>query len=247
MLIGGHVRNADDILFLKENRFGFGEVIFKDHEARTYWRDIDVKSLTDSCFRLIAHGPHEGDPSSPENLWENYYPALKKTVDSTVSINANFLTIHLWMDPRHVSALQIIEKKKVFKDIFVYSEKRGITLSLENLSESASDIDYALDKIPNASITLDVGHGQLLTTTNRSFEIIARLAQRIQHVHVHDNFGGDGVKDDLHLPIGDGIIDFQAIFRALLASGYDKTITLELKRRELNDSRQRLLNIIRTR
>ncbi len=244
MLLGGHVRNTDDIVFLKENGFDFGEVILKDPAARSYWADIDVPSITGPDFRLLAHGPHEGDPSSLANLWDNYYPALRETIDTAVLIKASLLTVHLWVDPRYVSKPQILEKRKAFMDLFFFAQNQGITLSLENLSESAFDLSFALNGVPEASITLDIGHGQLLTDSNRSFEIISNLSKQIQHVHVHDNFGGDGVKDDLHLPIGDGIIDFEAILGALMASGYDKTITLELEHHELIVSRQRLINII---
>ncbi len=244
MLLGGHVRNSDDIVFLKENGFDFGEVVLKDIDARHYWSGLDVHQLTGPDFRLIAHGPREGDPTSLTNLWENYHPALRATIDTTALINANFLTVHLWMDPRYVSGHQIIEKKKAFKDLFLYAGSKGITLSLENLSETASNLAYALDEILSPSITLDIGHGQLLTLSNTSFEIIAQLSGKIQHVHAHDNSGGKGVKDDLHLPIGDGIIDFEAVLKALLASGYNNTITLELKRHELLVSRQRLVSII---
>jgi sugar phosphate isomerase/epimerase len=244
MLLGGHVRNSDDIVFLKENGFDFGEVILKDCDARLYWSRLDVSRLAGPDFRLITHGPHEGDPTSLKNLWENYHPALKATIDTTALINANFLTVHLWMDPRYVSGPQMIEKKRAFKDLFLYARSKGVTLSLENLSETASDLAYSLDDILNSSITLDIGHGQLLTQLNTSFGIIAQLSGKIQHVHIHDNSGGNGVKDDLHLPIGDGIIDFEAVLKALLDSGYNKTFTLELKRHELLVSRQRLVNII---
>ncbi len=244
MLMGGHVRNIDDVVFLRENGFDFGEVILNDYDAGLYWSNLDVDRLAGPYFRLIAHGPHEGDPTSLTNLWENYYPALRATIETTALIHANLLTVHFWVDPRYVSERQILEKKKAFKDLFLYARSNGVTLSLENLSETASDLSYALDEIVNSSITLDIGHGQLLTQSNTSFEIIAQLSEKIHHVHVHDNSGGNGVKDDLHLPIGDGIIDFEAVLKALLASGYNKTVTLELKRHELLVSRQRLVNII---
>ncbi|MGC8659371.1 MAG: sugar phosphate isomerase/epimerase family protein, partial [Desulfomonilaceae bacterium] len=235
---------TDDIVFLKENRFDFGELILKDHKTRLYWNQIDIPSITGPNFTLLAHGPHEGDPSSLANLWDNYVPALRETIDTAVRIKASILTVHLWVDPRYVSSPQIMEKKKALKELFFFAQRKGVTLSLENLSESASDIEFALEEIPNASITLDIGHGELLTNSNTSFEIISRLSKQINHVHAHDNAGGSGVKDDLHLPIGNGIINFEAILSALLASGYNRTITLELKPHELIVSRQRLVSII---
>lgn len=46
-------------------------------------------------------------------------------------------------------------------------------------------------------------------------------------------WGGNSAADDLHLPVGQGIIDFKKIFRHLKAMGYDRTITLELKAFEI--------------
>lgn len=244
MFIGGHVHHTDDIVFLRKHGFDFGEVVLKDEEARSYWQDVNLDSLIGPDFWLIAHGPHEGDPNSSSNLLNNYYPALIETIDTISGIGSNFLTVHLWMDSRYVNGSQIQLKRRVLKDLFIYARGKEVTVSLENLSESCSDLEFALSEIPEASITLDIGHGQLLSKSNTSFQIIKRLAGLIHHVHLHDNSGGTGVKDDLHLPIGDGIIDFEAILKSLLSSGYNNTMTLELKRHELELSKQRIETII---
>jgi sugar phosphate isomerase/epimerase len=55
-------------------------------------------------------------------------------------------------------------------------------------------------------------------------------------MHVHDNRGGVRLEDDLHLPLGQGNIDYPAIFTELKLRGYDSTITMELKPEELNQS-----------
>jgi sugar phosphate isomerase/epimerase len=48
-----------------------------------------------------------------------------------------------------------------------------------------------------------------------SVGFIERYPERIGHVHVHDNKGGDSALDDLHLVPGEGIIDFDRIFERL--------------------------------
>ena len=53
--------------------------------------------------------------------------------------------------------------------------------------------------------------------------------KRIRHVHLHDKWGGQSQDDDLHLPIGDGTVDFRAIVASLMSTGCDGTITLEVK------------------
>ncbi|MFH1122185.1 MAG: TIM barrel protein, partial [Pseudomonadota bacterium] len=44
----------------------------------------------------------------------------------------------------------------------------------------------------------------------------------------NDNFG----KEDSHLPIGAGIIDFERILRGLKETQYDSTLTLEVFSRD---------------
>jgi sugar phosphate isomerase/epimerase len=46
-------------------------------------------------------------------------------------------------------------------------------------------------------------------------------------ISLHDNHGGSEVKDDLHLPIGEGCINFAAILRKLRAAGYGGGFSFE--------------------
>jgi sugar phosphate isomerase/epimerase len=101
------------------------------------------------------------------------------------------------------------------------------------MSEKASDLLIPLQEIPSLGLTLDLGHAQLLTDENTSYEFIKKYAKRIRHIHIHDNRGGNSHLDDLHLPPGEGVIEFQRIFKHLLRAGYSRTVTLELKPREI--------------
>jgi sugar phosphate isomerase/epimerase len=83
---------------------------------------------------------------------------------------------------------------------------------------------------PELRLTLDIGHANLGAGKNRSFEFIQLYGHRIGHVHANDNFG----KDDNHLPIGAGIIDFKKILKDLNQAGYDETMTLEVFSRDRN-------------
>ena len=76
---------------------------------------------------------------------------------------------------------------------------------------------------------MDIGHGQLLSKENTAFGFMAHVFEKIEHIHVHDNLGGTGVKDDLHLPLGEGIIDYPKILSILVEKGYNSTITMEVK------------------
>jgi sugar phosphate isomerase/epimerase len=245
MLYGGHVKSVDDIGFLQDLKFDLGEVILRNEESRAYWIDSGITNGFDSGFFLIGHGPQEGPPNDIEHLWNTYYPDLQQTVDVAHRLGIEFLTIHLWLDPRFVSPGAREEKKRFLKDIYAYGQPKRVVISLENLSETATDLSPIFEALPDLGLTLDVGHAQLLTDINTSFDIIQNLSASIKHVHLHDNRGGRGVKDDLHLPVGDGNIDFYGILGALMAKNYSGTVTLELEREVLEASREKIRQIVR--
>ena len=82
-----------------------------------------------------------------------------------------------------------------------------------------------LNPLPDLGLHLDIGHANLMVPRNTTPDILAAFGDRLRHVHLHDNKGGGA---DLHLPLGVGTVDFVRHIRALKASGYDGTITLEV-------------------
>jgi sugar phosphate isomerase/epimerase len=110
----------------------------------------------------------------------------------------------------------------------------NITLCIENMFPQAHflsqpyEFQPVFDAFPEIRLTLDIGHANLGGGKNRSSEFIRLHGYRIGHVHANDNFG----KEDSHLPIGAGIIDFEKILRELRGVQYDETITLEVFSRD---------------
>jgi sugar phosphate isomerase/epimerase len=144
-------------------------------------------------------------------------------------LDMDLLTIHLWLDPRFVTPRAIDYKIGFLDRLIREAQPTGTTICLENLSETADHLDPVFQALPQLNLTLDIGHAQLLAEENTSLGFVARHAERIRHVHVHDNHGGNSPEHDLHLPLGQGIIDFKGIFQGLLATGYDRGISLELR------------------
>jgi sugar phosphate isomerase/epimerase len=110
----------------------------------------------------------------------------------------------------------------------------GITLCAENMFPQAhfltspQEFQELFVTFPDLRLVLDIGHANLGGGRNKSSEFIHRYGHRIGHVHANDNFG----KEDNHLPIGAGIIDFDKILRELREAQYDETITLEVFSRD---------------
>jgi sugar phosphate isomerase/epimerase len=106
----------------------------------------------------------------------------------------------------------------------------GMTVCIENMFPQAQflsqphEFQSIFESFPEIRLTLDIGHANLGGGKNKSSELIQYYGYRISHVHANDNFG----KEDNHLPIGAGIIDFEKILRELKETQYDETITLEV-------------------
>ncbi len=120
------------------------------------------------------------------------------------------------------------------KTILNKATSMGITLCLENMFPQAHflskphEFQEVFESFPDLRLALDIGHANLGGGKNKSSEFIHQYGYRISHIHANDNFG----KEDNHLPIGAGIIDFEKILKELNEAQYDETLTLEVFSRD---------------
>lgn len=130
------------------------------------------------------------------------------------------------------------------------ADRLGMTLCIENMFPRARSIIEpdgfveVFDRFPTLKLTLDTGHAHIARKgKNRNLEFMEKFGDRIGHVHASDNFG----KEDNHLPVGAGNLDFRKIIKGLKGIGYDKTMTLEVFSRDkeyLRTSREKLSAMI---
>ncbi|MFO7599560.1 MAG: sugar phosphate isomerase/epimerase [Candidatus Desulfacyla sp.] len=234
--LGGTARSPADVSALNRMGLQFAEISIPDPEQ--FPRHIgEYHSIMGKLgIYYLCHGPREGDPNNVDTLETVYLPKLLEILSIMPQLNMRLLTIHLWVDPRFVSPDVIAYKVGFLKRLLNRADASGITLCIENLSENATHLSGIFEALPSLNLTLDLGHAQLLTAQNTSFDFIGRFPEKIQHIHLHDNLGGTSVKDDLHLPVGKGVIDFDGIFRNLSLIGYDRTMTMELRPGEIREN-----------
>ncbi len=95
------------------------------------------------------------------------------------------------------------------------AQEHGIVLLVENIGFGDSmlfdqgEFVRLFDEIPTIKALLDVGHAHINGWDIP--QVIRDLGEHLQAVHLHDN---DGVRD-LHLPIGEGTIDWSEVWPAL--------------------------------
>ena len=227
--LGGTARSPEDVESLHEFGLQFAEIPIIDTKKFSSYNS-DYKALKEKLgIFYLGHGPREGDPNDIKALKNVYLPKLRYILSIMPELDMKILTVHLWLDPRFVSEDAISYKIGILERVIIRAEVLGITICLENLSETVTHLTRAFKALPLLQLTLDIGHAQLLSEENTSFGFMARYPERIKHIHMHDNLGGDSPKDDLHLPVGEGIIDFKKIVKELNVIGYNGTISLELK------------------
>ena len=114
---------------------------------------------------------------------------------------------------------------EALQPIVAMAASYGLQLVLENYRapfDRAANFAALFAAVPGLQLHLDFGHAHF---GHDNHEVFCReLGQHIHHVHFSDNRG----RSDDHMPLGVGSVDWQNGVRALQATGYDGTITLEV-------------------
>jgi sugar phosphate isomerase/epimerase len=243
-IIGGRTHSIEQIHEVGKLGYPYAEISLYIPERIEGELDklLEVKDRYGLSY--LAHYPNEGDPVDLANLRDRFLPRMKRLFELSASVGVRKGTFHFWLDERRISHEVVLQKIELIAEMVTSAKSRGIVLCLENLSEPYQNFIPAFDQIPDLRMTLDIGHAQLLTEGNTSFGFIRNCFDRIQHIHVHDNRGGSSHKDDLHLPLGEGIVDYPRIFSLLQEKGYASTLTMEVKPFEMPRTRAEILKYI---
>jgi sugar phosphate isomerase/epimerase len=243
---GARAHSLGDVEFLARAGFEFAEIDWKD-PRHVETELAELAGLRDRyTIAYLAHGPNEGDPFDVDELVAGMGPRVCRLLSLAPALGITLYTQHLWLDPRFVPAAAIARKLDLLETWVKHAARAGVILCIENLSEHADHLALAFRRMPALCMTLDLGHGAIQSQTNSSFGFLARFPDRIRHVHLHDNHGGTSVRDDLHLPIGAGSIDFAAILHDLRAAGYDGGFSFEVKLEHVEQGRDTIREIWRS-
>jgi sugar phosphate isomerase/epimerase len=101
----------------------------------------------------------------------------------------------------------------------------GLTVVFENFKppfDRVSTFKRLFEEVPGLRLHLDFGHANMGRDNHDVF--CRQLGDAIAHVHFSDN----RATADHHMPLGVGNIDWKNAVDALKATGYDRTITLEV-------------------
>ncbi len=97
---------------------------------------------------------------------------------------------------------------------------------LENMFDEAADVlaelAESMREVPNFGICLDYAHAAVFSDTPE--EWLRQLAPFIRHMHINDN----DRKEDLHLPVGQGVIDWKEFEAVRKACDIKASVLLEV-------------------
>lgn len=254
MLIGtmNHPVNniLDEIAWMAEMGLEFVDLTLEPPAAAAWKADPEAiaGALERHRMQVVGHTAYYLPLASAfEEVRRGAVAELRRSLEVFARVGARYMNVHPdRYTPMHGRAFFVRRNLESLKELYEDAERLGVELMVENLPgdfNTARQLAELLDPLPWLGLHLDIGHANLKVPYNTSEEILAAYGNRLRHVHLHDNKGGD---EDLHLPLGAGTLDVARAARALRAAGYDGTITLEVftpDRQHLAYSRDVLRNI----
>jgi sugar phosphate isomerase/epimerase len=112
-----------------------------------------------------------------------------------------------------------------FAQLAERAEPYGIRVMVEHLPDKTfgiEDIRAILDADRRLGFHLDVGHANI--GGDQLDGLLKAFGKRLCHIHLSDNRG----REDDHMPLGAGRIDWPRAVRLIKQAGYDGTLTLEV-------------------
>jgi len=111
---------------------------------------------------------------------------------------------------------------------FLLQNKRSRQIILENYVDSLNELSKFAKKVNMIlmleNVHFDIGHAFLSGGMKTIKKFVSYFQDGVEHVHAHDNHG----KQDEHLALRNGKINWKEVISILKKYNYDKTITFEV-------------------
>jgi sugar phosphate isomerase/epimerase len=235
----------DELRRIAEARFDFADVTLEPPGAWPVAGETLARLLAGLGLTAVGHTAYYLPIASPfPELRERAFALLRAAFETFAAAGISLVNVHPDPVTRLFSERDVVaQNAEAIAQLANEAEALGLTLMVENLGRSFStveDLEPIFAAAPNARFHLDVGHAHMWRPKgepNRTAELVAAFGDRLAHVHVSDNLGGD----DLHLPLGVGTIDWPQVVATLKTTGWDGTVTLEVfapERAHLETSRR---------
>lgn len=235
---------ASEVEWIGRSGFDYAELFLEEGKAAPERIDVDkVKKVLDK-YGMTAPIGHTGwylpIGSEMKTLRQMALAEAVRCFKILEQFNTKLVTIHSnWPDEPFSPELGISFQVETLKKLVKEAEKYNLSIMYEperSPYDNIKNISTVLNSVHGLLLNLDIGHANLYG--KRPHDLIKALHEKIVHVHLHDNNGDM----DLHLPMGQGSIDWEKTI-SMLKKYYDGTITLEIFSEDKNQvlkSKERL-------
>lgn len=218
-----------EIEWVGKNGFDFLDLTIEPTRAYDIKLDKVKKLLKDFDLDIIGHtNPWLPFALPIKSIQETCLKEFKKYTNIFSKLGAELMNVHpTYFIPHHSEEEMIQQNIVFFKKVESITKEKGIQLMLENFIkpfDSVKTFRRILREIPSIKVLLDVGHANIGQEKNLAESFFKEFPNKIAHLHLSDNKG----KDDDHLPLGVGYVDWRSIVKIIKKHKYDKTITLEI-------------------
>jgi sugar phosphate isomerase/epimerase len=210
------------------------EIVDDGFHALNKQRVSMLKSIGESCsLKYSVHAPFAdiniASPSKP------MLKAMLKRLEKSISY-ANDLNAYVWVfHPGLETGVRMfypgmgwLQNLKTARLLLKIASDYGVKIAIENVPEpypflmkNVEDFTKFYDEInEDIGLAFDIGHANLNEQIERFLTV---FKDKIVHMHAHDNDG----KDDQHLGIGLGNIDWSNVANLLRKISYDKVVIIE--------------------
>ena len=226
----------------KRFRFDYAEIGMEEPSATPRilmeQRNEILSALARNSMFALGHTAYwVGFGSCHENVREGWVREAKDMIHAASELGITLLNFHFYSRLGRVGGTE--RSRETFLQNFTnsmtgltqFAAENGVELMLENIPpgdghplESLACFSQVMSAVPALKFHFDVAHAFIENRMKGVKEYLDNFNDRLVHIHIHDNHG----KQDEHLPLGNGKIDFRKVVRLLKGYNYDKTVTFEV-------------------
>jgi sugar phosphate isomerase/epimerase len=190
-----------------------------------------ARQLQEAELAVTVHAPFmDLNPGALEPLVRDAtLQRFRQTLQAAKLLNARLVVFHPGFDRwRYGGQSQpwIDASLEFWPPLIEQAAEQRCLMVLENIFEETPDTLAAVLNALNSpwlGHCFDIGHWRLFSKTTLA-DWFAMLGSRLRHLHLHDNHGDR----DAHLAVGEGDIDFPALFKLVDTLANAPTMTLEI-------------------
>ncbi len=217
----------DEVTAFGEARFDFVDLTIEGPAAR----EIDVAKLQPILDGYGMSVTGHTDPCLPyaypiRGIRNACLKELERCAKIFSALGADVMNIHpSYFCPPAMRNNIVDLNIDALKPIVEMAASYGLTVIFENFKapfDRVSIIKTIMEEVPGLALHLDFGHTNF--GKDNHYVFCKKLGQHIRHVHFSDNRG----REDNHMPLGVGSINWKNAVMSLKSIGYDNTITLEV-------------------